>query len=131
MSSLRRENPSENNFCKRRAILILGISALPLLQLRAKAIEGLLKVNGYCFSFSSQYSFLFHFFLLFSEEQDVSASRPENLRNEEEVHRGEAQPNPILALLNALGIYGSGVLGALYALVQKEKAVTVATIESV
>ena len=34
------EEPNNNVHCKRRAILLVGISVLPLLQLRAGALEG-------------------------------------------------------------------------------------------
>lgn len=44
---------------------------------------------------------------------------------------GFGQGNPFLALLNAVGILGSGVLGALYALAKQEKDTLDANIESV
>lgn len=47
------------------------------------------------------------------------------------MHQGEDQPNPFLALLNVTGIIGSGILGALYALAQKEKTDAEATTEAV
>lgn len=43
----------------------------------------------------------------------------------------KSSPNPFLSLLNALGFLGSGVLAALYASLQKEKAASDANIESV
>ena len=45
--------------------------------------------------------------------------------------QGDSPSNPFLSLLNGLGIFGAGVLGALYALVQKEKKATDETLESV
>ena len=39
--------------------------------------------------------------------------------------------NSFLLLLNGIGIFSSGVLGALYTLAQKEKSTAVATIETV
>ncbi|KAI5660574.1 hypothetical protein M9H77_29367 [Catharanthus roseus] len=48
----------------------------------------------------------------------------------ESVTAGQASKNSFLSLLNGLGIFGSGVLGALYALSRKEKATSEATIES-
>ena len=43
----------------------------------------------------------------------------------------DAPPNPFLALLNGLAVFGSGVFGALYALAQREKTASNAIIESV
>lgn len=40
MASMRHEDPNNSVHCKRRAILFVGISILPLLQLRAGALEG-------------------------------------------------------------------------------------------
>lgn len=45
--------------------------------------------------------------------------------------QGDASQNSFLSVLNGLGIFSSGVLGALYALARKEKIATEATIESV
>lgn len=42
-----------------------------------------------------------------------------------------ASQNPFLSLLNGLGIFSTGVLGAFYALARKEKMASEATIESV
>ncbi|GFZ07996.1 MAR binding filament-like protein 1 [Actinidia rufa] len=44
--------------------------------------------------------------------------------------QGDASPNPSLSLLNGLGVFGSGVLGALYALARKEKIASEAMIDS-
>lgn len=41
MASLRQEDPNDAVSCKRRAIMLVGISVLPFLQLRANALEGL------------------------------------------------------------------------------------------
>ena len=43
----------------------------------------------------------------------------------------EAQSNGIVSLLNGVGIFSTGVIGALYALARKEKEESDATIESV
>lgn len=43
----------------------------------------------------------------------------------------DVPPNNVLSLLNGLGIFSSGVLGALYALAQREKTAQNAEIESV
>lgn len=44
---------------------------------------------------------------------------------------GDSRSNPFLSLLNSLGVFGASVLGALYALVQKEKNTTNEILESV
>ena len=44
--------------------------------------------------------------------------------------QGDASPNPSLSLLNGLGVFVSGVLGALYALARKETIASEATIDS-
>lgn len=49
----------------------------------------------------------------------------------QQTRQGNVSANPFLSLINGLGIFGSGVLGALSALAQKEKATTEATMESV
>lgn len=41
MASLRQEDPNDAVSRKRRAIMLVGISVLPFLQLRANALEGL------------------------------------------------------------------------------------------
>jgi len=43
----------------------------------------------------------------------------------------EKQSTSFVSLLNGIGIISSGLLGALYALAQKEKLAAVATIETV
>ena len=45
--------------------------------------------------------------------------------------QGDASPNPSFPLLNGLGVFGSGVLGVLYALARKEKIASEAMINSV
>lgn len=48
------------------------------------------------------------------------------------IQGGESQSqNPFLSLLNGFGFYGTGVLGALYALARKEKAISDEALESV
>ncbi|GLT52074.1 hypothetical protein SLA2020_254360 [Shorea laevis] len=88
---------------KRRAVLLVGISVLPLLQLRAGALEGVAKTE----------------------------SEPNKLEEKKmaELEEGGSPPNPILSLLNGLGIFGTSVFGPLYALAQKEKKANDATIE--
>lgn len=41
MACLRQENTNEGVFCNKRTVVFMGIAALPLLGLRARAIEGL------------------------------------------------------------------------------------------
>ncbi|KAK2984874.1 hypothetical protein RJ640_008639 [Escallonia rubra] len=105
VASMHQENPNDSLFYKRRAILFVGSSILPLLKLRAIAAEGLAPEN----------------FQIRTKEANQSA---------EQTTEGDASPNPFLSLLNGLGIFSSGVLGAFYALVQKEKATIEAVVES-
>ncbi|KAI9401855.1 hypothetical protein POPTR_001G179600v4 [Populus trichocarpa] len=98
------EDPMDIVFRKKRAILFLGISVLPFLQLRARALEGLVT--------------------------KATLMAPEEDQKEELAIQRYTPPNPFLSLLNGLGIFGTGVLGALYALAQKEKKATDKTVES-
>lgn len=41
MACLKQENPEYDNFCKRRVMLYMGFVAIPLLNMRAEAVEGL------------------------------------------------------------------------------------------
>lgn len=50
---------------------------------------------------------------------------------EQQALQRDAAPNPILSILNGLGIFSSGVIGAFYGLAQKEKKATDAIVESV
>ncbi|KAL6285764.1 hypothetical protein ACE6H2_010154 [Prunus campanulata] len=105
MASLRQEDPNDAISSKRRAIMLVGISVLPFLQLRANALEGL-------------------------------ATRERELKSPEESKKAEpseinAPSNPVLSLLNGLGIFSSGILGALYGLARAEKKATDATVESI
>lgn len=45
--------------------------------------------------------------------------------------KGRSSENPFFSILNALGILGSGIVAALFALKKKEKATSDATIEYV
>ncbi|XP_022724885.1 MAR-binding filament-like protein 1-1 isoform X2 [Durio zibethinus] len=109
MASLTHENS------KRRTVLFVGISILPFLQLRAKALEGsTLKTE-----------------LNKLEENQIAESglnKPEENQKIEEA-RGDSPSNPFLSLLNGLGVFGAGVLGALYAFVRKEMKATDETLE--
>ncbi|XP_042499280.1 MAR-binding filament-like protein 1-1 [Macadamia integrifolia] len=113
IASLSPEGPSETKFNRRRGIFLLGISYFSFIQSKARAADALTK-----------------------EEQSIIMPGSKGVQTakniqKEKLHQGEAQPNPFVALLTAVGILGSGVLGALYALAQKEKAAAEATIESV
>lgn len=104
-ASSRQGTTNEADFCKRRAIVVLGFSALPFLQLKATAFESFVQ-----------------------EKQDTRTT--EESQRAELPSRGEAPLNPILSLLNVVGVIGSGVIGALYTLAQKEKTAAEGTVES-
>ncbi|KAK4349962.1 hypothetical protein RND71_029275 [Anisodus tanguticus] len=93
---------SESDLCSRRTIIFVGFSVLPLLNLKATALEGL--------SVDSQ-----------------GRAQPQKEETEQTIQGSSGNP---LSLLNGLGVFGSGVVGSLYALARKEKAVSDATIES-
>ncbi|MCE2056026.1 MAR-binding filament-like protein 1 [Datura stramonium] len=104
IACMRSENQKESDFCRRRTILFVGFSVFPLLiNLRARALEGL--------SVDSQ-------------------GRAQQQKEETEQTIQGSAGNPFLSLLNGLGVFGSAVLGSLYALARKEKAVSDETIES-
>ncbi|CAB4303175.1 unnamed protein product [Prunus armeniaca] len=150
MASLRQEDPNDAVSCKRRAIMLVGISVLPFLQLRANALEGLATRQ------SSTHEYFgirvsHHAMWLKSTEGATYPSRKEmipsgccssqqtgesELKNPEERKKAEpseinAPSNPVLSLLNGLGIFSSGILGALYGLAWAEKKATDATVESI
>ncbi|KAI3848436.1 hypothetical protein MKW92_023096 [Papaver armeniacum] len=102
MASIHHENPNESNYSKRRTVLLLGISALPFLQLKGRADAA-------------------------EEAGDIVPGENQNV---EELNQGEAPGNPFLSLLNAVGIMGTGVLGALNILGQQEKTSAEATIKT-
>ncbi|KAA8541822.1 hypothetical protein F0562_022974 [Nyssa sinensis] len=109
LACMHHESPNDSGFCQRRAILFVGISVLPLLKLQAKSLEGSATVD------------------LISEAP--IARTPEDNQKAEQSAQGDASPNPFVSLLNGLGIFSSCMLGALYALAQKEKIATEAAIE--
>ncbi|MCL7023295.1 hypothetical protein MKW94_003209 [Papaver nudicaule] len=102
MATIQNPNESNNNLSKRRTVLLLGISALPFLQLKAKADDAA------------------------EEAGDIVPVEDQNV---EELNQGEASTNSFLSLLNAAGVVGTGVLGALNLLGQQEKTATEATIK--
>ncbi|XP_057473360.1 MAR-binding filament-like protein 1-1 [Actinidia eriantha] len=97
--------PNDSVFSKRRSILLLGISVLPFLQLNAKAFE--------------EWP---------TEEPEIKTA--EQKQTAEQTLQGDASPNPSFPLLNGLGVFGSGVLGVLYALARKEEIASEAMIDS-
>ncbi|KAB2600829.1 MAR-binding filament-like protein 1-1 [Pyrus ussuriensis x Pyrus communis] len=105
MASLRQEDSNDGICSSRRAILFVGISVLPFLQLRGTALEGLATKQ--------------------SELKTLEESK-----NAEEAPQTNGAPNPVLSLLNGIGIFSSGVVGALYVLTQSEKKATDAMVES-
>ncbi|KAK8584788.1 hypothetical protein V6N13_138736 [Hibiscus sabdariffa] len=108
MASLSNQGPNNNVSRERRAVLLVGISILPFLQLRANAIEVSTLKN----------------------EAESVLNKPEGNQKAEEA-RGDSPSNPFLSLLNGLGIFGTSVLGPLYALVQKDKKATDEALESI
>ncbi|CAI8616324.1 unnamed protein product [Vicia faba] len=63
-----------------------------------------------------------------SEESEVKI--PEDKKQAETAPEMQKPSNSIVSLLNGIGIVSSGLLGALYALSQREKSAAVATIET-
>ncbi|MBA0739828.1 hypothetical protein Gogos_013059 [Gossypium gossypioides] len=146
MACLTHEDPNDDVSGKRRAVLLVGISILPLLQLRSQALEvstlrrerlrksksleeGTRELPTEVATGKS------------TEESDVSKpeesqiavlelNKPEESRKLEESW-GDSRSNPFLSLLNGLGVFGASVLGALYALVQKEKNTNNEILESI
>ncbi|KAL0397067.1 UNVERIFIED_CONTAM: MAR-binding filament-like protein 1-1 [Sesamum calycinum] len=98
--------PKDEDFCKRRAILFVGFSLIPLLNMRAEAVEGIA-----------------------AESTEVRTL--DQKQKAQQSGQGKPSQNPFLSLLNGLGFLGSGVLAALYASLKKEKAASDATIESI
>ncbi|KAJ9179129.1 hypothetical protein P3X46_010952 [Hevea brasiliensis] len=101
----RQEDQYDIVFSKKRAVLFVGISILPFLQLRARALEGSL-----------------------TKESELKTL--EDNKKEGAAIQRYTPPNPFLSVLNGLGIFGTGVLGALFALTKKEKKATETAIES-
>ncbi|XP_041002132.1 MAR-binding filament-like protein 1-1 isoform X2 [Juglans microcarpa x Juglans regia] len=153
MASLQREDPKDGVHCKRRAILFVGISILPLLQLTARALERVgarkaargrrqIREKAENRDFNLNESGLKKQEENQEEKQALQIDAPPNpLQSAAALNplQRDAPPNPlqrdvppnnVLSLLNGLGIFSSGVLGALYALAQREKTAQNAEIES-
>ncbi|KAG2722969.1 hypothetical protein I3843_02G129300 [Carya illinoinensis] len=151
MASLQREDPNHGVRCKRRAILFVGLSILPLLQLTARALERvgtrkLARGRRQIIEKAENRDFNLNESLLKKPEENQEAKQalqihaPPNLSDATlNPLQRDAPPNPlqrdvppnnVLSLLNGLGIFSSGVLGALYALAQREKTAQNAEIES-
>uniref|UniRef100_A0A2P2JF17 Uncharacterized protein MANES_11G047800 n=1 Tax=Rhizophora mucronata TaxID=61149 RepID=A0A2P2JF17_RHIMU len=98
---MRQDDQDDTFFGKKRAVLFLGISVLPFFQLRARGLE---------------------------EDNDPKAQE-DNQKGEVAVQI-YTPSNSFLSILNGVGIFGAGILGALYALAQKEKKDADTMIES-
>ncbi|KAL1199425.1 MAR-binding filament-like protein 1 [Cardamine amara subsp. amara] len=103
-ASLHREDEYDAASVKRRAFLLVGISVLPFLQLRSPALAD-------------------------ERDNEIKTSKL-NQETEVAVVSEGTSPNPFLSLLNGLGIFSAGVLGALYALARQDTATAEETIES-
>lgn len=104
---MQQHDPNKDDFCQRRAILFMGVSVLPFLNLKARAVENSAP-----------------------DESEDSARAQERNQIAEVPTNGDSSPNPFITLSSGLGIVASGVLGAFYALAQKEKSANMMTIES-
>ncbi|KAL0380436.1 UNVERIFIED_CONTAM: MAR-binding filament-like protein 1-1 [Sesamum angustifolium] len=104
--------PKDEDFCKRRAILFVGFSLIPLLNMRAEAVEGIAAESTEVRTLDQK------------QKQSVCLWCQQS-------GQGKPSQNPFLSLLNGLGFLGSGVLAALYASLKKEKAASDETIESI
>ncbi|XP_022954147.1 MAR-binding filament-like protein 1-1 [Cucurbita moschata] len=94
-----------DGLCKRRAILFLGISVFPILQLKAQALES-------------------------SAQEKTEVKAQEGNENIELAAEIEKPSNPFVPLLNVIGVFGSGVLGSLYGIARKEKIAADMALES-
>ncbi|XP_019425085.1 PREDICTED: MAR-binding filament-like protein 1 isoform X3 [Lupinus angustifolius] len=110
--SQQRQDPNDDVgsviFCNKRRVLLMGIYVLPLLGLKVKALEELAT----------------------TKESEVKTQEKDR-KAETATNENDRQSNLFVSLLNIIGIYCSGTLGALYALARKEKTTALATIETV
>ncbi|KAF2301302.1 hypothetical protein GH714_022497 [Hevea brasiliensis] len=70
----------------------------------------------------------YHEDIFLTKESELKT--PEDNSKEQLALQRYTPPNPFLSLLNVLGVFGTGVIGALYALTKKEKKATETAIES-
>ncbi|XP_019455363.1 PREDICTED: MAR-binding filament-like protein 1-1 isoform X2 [Lupinus angustifolius] len=97
-SSIHKQQKQDTNndvgltFCNKRSILLMGISVIPFLSFKAKAVED-----------------------LSTKEREMK----------------DTPSNPFLSLLNVIGTFSIGTLGAFYALARKENTTALATIKTV
>ncbi|KAG6382218.1 hypothetical protein SASPL_158148 [Salvia splendens] len=105
VACLQQQNPKDEKLAPSQSDSLHGFRCNPLLTLRADSVQGL-------------------------PAAVESESRKVDQNLEEESGQKKASSSPFLSLLNALGFLGSGVLAALYASLQKEKAAADANIES-
>ncbi|OMO66793.1 MAR-binding filament-like protein 1-1-like protein [Corchorus olitorius] len=155
MASLNPEDPNDDVCSKRRAVLLVGISILPFVQLKTQAegstlrrerqrkstnkgeTEGSTELQVTGASEGSEVKNSENIQMVESElNKSVESQIKESELNKSEENQNpgetkrESPSNPFVSLLNGLGIIGVGVLGALYALVQNEKKAADETIES-
>ncbi|XP_039052432.1 MAR-binding filament-like protein 1 [Hibiscus syriacus] len=107
MAYLSHQDPTELVSRKRRTVLLVGISILPFIQLRANAIEVSTLKN----------------------KAESELKKPEENQKAEEA-LGDLPSNPFLSILNGLGIFCTSLLAPLYASVQKDKKATDQALES-
>ncbi|KAC9657508.1 hypothetical protein E3N88_39569 [Mikania micrantha] len=106
-ATIQRHDLNDDVSRHRRAILFVGFSFIPFLNLKAKALQ-----NS-------------------ASDESEHPAREQVLNQIAEVPTHvDASSNPFITLSSGLGIIASGVLGAFYALAQKEKSANIATIES-
>lgn len=96
--------PQDLDSCKRRALLVLGISVFPFLPWRNEGCD------------------------VYAVENEQTSGK--EIQKPEQVGQKSAPSNPFLSLLNAIGIFSSGVLAALYSLARNDKAKSEEMIES-
>ncbi|CAH8320468.1 unnamed protein product, partial [Eruca vesicaria subsp. sativa] len=104
-ASLRRQDTNDDEFSvKRRDFVLVGVSVLPFLQFRSPAM---------------------------ADERGESEIKTSKLNQGSEVAVSEGtSSNPFVSLLNGLGIFSAGVLGALYALALQDTKSAQEAIES-
>ncbi|CAL0308765.1 unnamed protein product [Lupinus luteus] len=108
--SQQRQDPNDDVgviFCNKRRVLLMGIYVLPLLGLKAKALEELAT----------------------TKDSEVK-TKGKDQKAETATNENDRPSNLFVSLLNIIGIYSSGTLGALYALARKEKTTALSTIET-
>ncbi|KAE9616147.1 hypothetical protein Lal_00017177 [Lupinus albus] len=109
--SRQRQDPNDDVgviFCNKRRVLLMGIYVLPFLGLKANALQELA-----------------------TTKESEAKTQEKDQKAETATNEKDRPLNPFVSLLNIIGIYSSGTLGALYALARKENTTALATIETV